>query len=174
MGSIPIVNSIRTLNYMEPEQLGQTYDWKTKFITTIYCFYFKAFIKAGPNVYINYTRWATLKPVYCVWQVFQGSDEELQDIYQNHQGTVREKERRLTECQKELERAGRECQRLNRIKAELLGEQGTHSCTPGATRVAKHLYLNVKAHARLNIFQHSGRISHSMLNKWLSWKYSYY
>lgn len=174
MGSIPIVNSIRTLNYMEPEQLGQIYDWKTKFITTIYCFYFKAFIKAGPNVYINYTRWATLKPVYCVWQVFQGSDEELQDIYQNHQGTVREKERRLTECQKELERAGRECQRLNRIKAELLGEQGTHSCTPGATRVAKHLYLNVKAHARLNIFQHSGRISHSMLNKLLSWKYSYY
>uniref|UniRef100_A0A669BW05 RAD50 double strand break repair protein n=1 Tax=Oreochromis niloticus TaxID=8128 RepID=A0A669BW05_ORENI len=82
-------------------------------------------------------------------QVFQGSDEELQEIYQNHQRTVREKERRLTECQKELERAGRECQRLNRIKAELLVEQGTHSCTPGATRVAKHLYLNVKAHVNL-------------------------
>uniref|UniRef100_A0A8D0AYJ1 RAD50 double strand break repair protein n=1 Tax=Sander lucioperca TaxID=283035 RepID=A0A8D0AYJ1_SANLU len=57
-------------------------------------------------------------------QVFQGSDEQLQDIYQNHQRTVREKERRLTDCQKELERAGRECQRLNRVKADLLVEQG--------------------------------------------------
>ncbi|XP_010764255.1 DNA repair protein RAD50 [Notothenia coriiceps] len=56
--------------------------------------------------------------------VFQGSDEQLQEIYQNHQRTVREKERRLTDCQKELERAGRECQRLNRVKADLLVEQG--------------------------------------------------
>uniref|UniRef100_A0A3B5L9U7 RAD50 homolog, double strand break repair protein n=1 Tax=Xiphophorus couchianus TaxID=32473 RepID=A0A3B5L9U7_9TELE len=56
-------------------------------------------------------------------QVFQGSDEELQDIYQNHQRTVKEKERRLTDCQKELERAGWECQRLNRVKADLLVEQ---------------------------------------------------
>uniref|UniRef100_A0A3B4WUE8 RAD50 double strand break repair protein n=1 Tax=Seriola lalandi dorsalis TaxID=1841481 RepID=A0A3B4WUE8_SERLL len=62
-------------------------------------------------------------------QVFQGSDEQLQDIYQNHQRTVREKERRLTDCQKEVERAGRECQRLNRVKADLLVEQGTHTCT---------------------------------------------
>uniref|UniRef100_A0A8C2ZBF5 RAD50 double strand break repair protein n=1 Tax=Cyclopterus lumpus TaxID=8103 RepID=A0A8C2ZBF5_CYCLU len=62
-------------------------------------------------------------------QVFQGSIEQLQDVYQNHQRTVREKERRLTECQKELERAGRECQRLNRVKADLLVEQGTHTCT---------------------------------------------
>ncbi|KAF3705641.1 DNA repair protein RAD50 [Channa argus] len=57
-------------------------------------------------------------------QVFQGSDEQLQDLYQNHQRTVREKERRLIECQKDLERAGRECQRLNRVKADLLVEQG--------------------------------------------------
>ncbi|KAF0038511.1 hypothetical protein F2P81_008995 [Scophthalmus maximus] len=57
-------------------------------------------------------------------EVFQGSDEQLQDLYQNHQRTVKEKERRLTDCQKELERAGRECQRLNRVKAELLVEQG--------------------------------------------------
>uniref|UniRef100_A0A3B4VF84 RAD50 double strand break repair protein n=1 Tax=Seriola dumerili TaxID=41447 RepID=A0A3B4VF84_SERDU len=57
-------------------------------------------------------------------QVFQGSDEQLQDIYQNHQRTVREKERRLTDCQKEVERAGRECQKLNRVKADLLVEQG--------------------------------------------------
>ncbi|CAL9685350.1 unnamed protein product [Knipowitschia caucasica] len=57
-------------------------------------------------------------------QVFQGSDEQLQDLYLNHQKTVREKERRLTECQKDLERAGRECQRLNRVKADLLVEQG--------------------------------------------------
>uniref|UniRef100_A0A7N6A7Q2 Zinc-hook domain-containing protein n=1 Tax=Anabas testudineus TaxID=64144 RepID=A0A7N6A7Q2_ANATE len=57
-------------------------------------------------------------------QVFEGSDEQLQEIYQNHQRTVREKERRLTDCQKELERAGWECQRLNRVKADLLVEQG--------------------------------------------------
>lgn len=62
----------------------------------------------------------------CVWQVFQGSDEELQDIYHNHQRSVREKERRLTDCQKELEKAGRECQRLNRVKADLLVEQGAY------------------------------------------------
>lgn len=60
-------------------------------------------------------------------QVFQGSDEELQDIYQNHQRTVKEKERRLTDCQKELERAGWECQRLNRVKADLLVEQGNEN-----------------------------------------------
>ncbi|XP_073336108.1 DNA repair protein RAD50 [Pagrus major] len=57
-------------------------------------------------------------------QVFQGSDEQLQELYQNHQRTVREKERRLIDCQKELEKAGRECQRLNRVKADLLMEQG--------------------------------------------------
>ncbi|XP_068187944.1 DNA repair protein RAD50 [Antennarius striatus] len=57
-------------------------------------------------------------------QVFQGSDEQLQEIYQNHQRTVREKECRLTDCQKELEKAGRECQKLNRVKADLLVEQG--------------------------------------------------
>ncbi|XP_046898994.1 LOW QUALITY PROTEIN: DNA repair protein RAD50 [Hypomesus transpacificus] len=57
-------------------------------------------------------------------QVFQGSDVELQEMYQNHQRTVREKERRLGDCQRELERAGRECQRLNTIKSDLLVEQG--------------------------------------------------
>ncbi|XP_077360912.1 DNA repair protein RAD50 [Festucalex cinctus] len=57
-------------------------------------------------------------------QVFQGSTEQLQEVYQNHQRTVREKERRLTDCQKDLERAGRECQRLNRVKSDLLVEQG--------------------------------------------------
>lgn len=68
------------------------------------------------------------KAVDCSWQVFQGSDQQLQEVYQNHQRTVREKERRLTDCQKELEKAGRECQRLNRVKGELLVEQGTRSC----------------------------------------------
>lgn len=46
-------------------------------------------------------------------------------MYQNHQRTVKEKERRLTECQRELERATRECQRMNRIKSDLLVEQGS-------------------------------------------------
>uniref|UniRef100_A0A8C1VUC6 RAD50 homolog, double strand break repair protein n=1 Tax=Cyprinus carpio TaxID=7962 RepID=A0A8C1VUC6_CYPCA len=57
-------------------------------------------------------------------QVFQGSDDQLQDMYQNHQRTVKEKEHRLTECQHELERAGRDCQRMNHIKSDLLVEQG--------------------------------------------------
>ncbi|XP_071752076.2 DNA repair protein RAD50 [Centroberyx gerrardi] len=57
-------------------------------------------------------------------QVFQGSDEQLQEIYQNHQRTVKEKERRLIDSQKELDRAGRECQRLNKVKSDLLVEQG--------------------------------------------------
>ncbi|KAJ8348116.1 hypothetical protein SKAU_G00267050 [Synaphobranchus kaupii] len=45
-------------------------------------------------------------------------------MYQNHQRTVREKERRLEACQRDTERANRECQRLNRLKSELLVEQG--------------------------------------------------
>uniref|UniRef100_A0A672RDC9 RAD50 double strand break repair protein n=1 Tax=Sinocyclocheilus grahami TaxID=75366 RepID=A0A672RDC9_SINGR len=57
-------------------------------------------------------------------QVFQGTDDQLQDMYQNHQRTVKEKERRLAEYQRDLERAGRECQRMNRIKSDLLVEQG--------------------------------------------------
>ncbi|KAH0629759.1 hypothetical protein JD844_012103 [Phrynosoma platyrhinos] len=57
-------------------------------------------------------------------KVFQGTDEQLREMYQNHQKTVREKERRLTECQRELERANKEYQRFNREKSELLVEQG--------------------------------------------------
>ncbi|XP_061473042.1 DNA repair protein RAD50 [Rhineura floridana] len=57
-------------------------------------------------------------------KVFQGTDEQLKDIFQNHQKTVREKERRLKECERELERANKECQRFNREKSELLVEQG--------------------------------------------------
>uniref|UniRef100_A0A671KSW9 DNA repair protein RAD50-like n=1 Tax=Sinocyclocheilus anshuiensis TaxID=1608454 RepID=A0A671KSW9_9TELE len=57
-------------------------------------------------------------------QVFHGTDDQLQDMYQNHQRNVKEKERRLAECQHDLERAGRECQRMNCIKSDLLVEQG--------------------------------------------------
>ncbi|KAJ1127130.1 hypothetical protein NDU88_005533 [Pleurodeles waltl] len=57
-------------------------------------------------------------------KVFQGTDEQLNDMYQNHQRTVREKERRLTECQREMDRANKDSQRLNREKSELLVEQG--------------------------------------------------
>lgn len=56
--------------------------------------------------------------------MFQGSDEKLQEMYENHQQTVKKKEKRLTECQRDLERAGRECQRMNYIKSDLLVEQG--------------------------------------------------
>lgn len=57
-------------------------------------------------------------------KVFQGTDEQLNDMYQNHQRTVREKEKRLTECQREMDRANKDSQRLNREKSELLVEQG--------------------------------------------------
>ncbi|CAM2118181.1 unnamed protein product [Caretta caretta] len=57
-------------------------------------------------------------------KVFQGTDDQLRDMYQNHQRTVKEKERRLTDCQRELDRASKECQRFNREKSELLVEQG--------------------------------------------------
>ncbi|KAM7162801.1 DNA repair protein RAD50 isoform 1-T1 [Macrochelys suwanniensis] len=57
-------------------------------------------------------------------KVFQGTDDQLKDMYQNHQRTVKEKERRLTGCQRELDRASKECQRFNREKSELLVEQG--------------------------------------------------
>ena len=57
-------------------------------------------------------------------QVFQGSDEQLNDLYHNHQRTVREKERRLVDCQRELEKLNKESRLLNQEKSELLVEQG--------------------------------------------------
>ncbi|XP_059398425.1 DNA repair protein RAD50-like [Carassius carassius] len=57
-------------------------------------------------------------------QVFQGTDDQLQDMYQNHQKTVKEKEHRLTVCKRKLEEACQECQRMNPIKSKLLFEQG--------------------------------------------------
>lgn len=60
--------------------------------------------------------------------MFQGSDSELQDMYENHQRLVKEKERRLTEQQNEQHRAVRECQRLTSAKSDLLVEQGIKKC----------------------------------------------
>uniref|UniRef100_A0A8C6CUA2 DNA repair protein RAD50 n=1 Tax=Moschus moschiferus TaxID=68415 RepID=A0A8C6CUA2_MOSMO len=57
-------------------------------------------------------------------KVFQGSDEQLNDLYHNHQRTVREKERRLVDCQRELEKLNKEYRLLNQEKSELLVEQG--------------------------------------------------
>ena len=57
-------------------------------------------------------------------KVFQGTDEQLNDLYHNHQRTVREKERRLVDCQRELEKLNKEARLLNQEKAELLVEQG--------------------------------------------------
>lgn len=57
-------------------------------------------------------------------QVFQGSDAQLQEMYDNHQQTVKQKEKKLAESQRDLERAGRECQRMNYAKSDLLVEQG--------------------------------------------------
>lgn len=57
-------------------------------------------------------------------QVFQGTDEQLNDLYHNHQRTVREKEKRLVDCQRELEKLNKESRLLNQEKSELLVEQG--------------------------------------------------
>ncbi|NWJ09229.1 RAD50 protein, partial [Crypturellus undulatus] len=57
-------------------------------------------------------------------KIFQGTDEQLQDRYQNHQRTVKEKEKRLLDCKRELDRASKECQRFNSEKSELLIERG--------------------------------------------------
>ncbi|KAM9288411.1 DNA repair protein RAD50 [Morus bassanus] len=57
-------------------------------------------------------------------KVFQGTDEHLRDRYQNHQRTVKEKEKRLSDCKRELDRATKECQRFNSEKSELLIERG--------------------------------------------------
>ncbi|XP_075065839.1 DNA repair protein RAD50 isoform X2 [Mixophyes fleayi] len=57
-------------------------------------------------------------------KVFQGTDGELNEMYHNHQRTVREKERKLTEHQREMDRAIKDGQRLNREKGELLVQQG--------------------------------------------------
>ncbi|KAM7143004.1 DNA repair protein RAD50 isoform 5-T7 [Molossus nigricans] len=57
-------------------------------------------------------------------KVFQGTDEQLNDLYHNHQRTVREKERRLVDCQRELEKLNKESRLLNQEQSELLVEQG--------------------------------------------------
>ncbi|KAM9226387.1 DNA repair protein RAD50 [Leptosomus discolor] len=57
-------------------------------------------------------------------KVFQGTDEQLRDRYQNHQRTVNEKEKRLSDCKRELDRTTKECQRFNSEKSELLIERG--------------------------------------------------
>ncbi|XP_062443426.1 DNA repair protein RAD50 [Rhea pennata] len=57
-------------------------------------------------------------------KIFQGTDEQLRDRYQNHQRTVKEKEKRLLDCKRELDRASKECQRFNSEKSELLIERG--------------------------------------------------
>ncbi|NWR74099.1 RAD50 protein, partial [Centropus unirufus] len=57
-------------------------------------------------------------------KVFQGTDEQLRDRYQNHQRTVKEKEKRLLDCKREFDRATKECHRFNSEKSELLVERG--------------------------------------------------
>ncbi|CAN8189865.1 unnamed protein product [Coccothraustes coccothraustes] len=57
-------------------------------------------------------------------KVFQGTDEQLRDMYQNHQRIVKEKEKRLLDCKRDLDRATKECQRFNSEKSELLIERG--------------------------------------------------
>ncbi|XP_063303490.1 DNA repair protein RAD50 [Pelobates fuscus] len=57
-------------------------------------------------------------------KVFQGTDEELNEMYHNHQRTVREKEKRLSDHQRKMDQAVKESQGLNREKGDLLMQQG--------------------------------------------------
>ncbi|NXU95774.1 RAD50 protein, partial [Cettia cetti] len=57
-------------------------------------------------------------------KVFQGTDEQLRDRYQNHQRIIKEKEKRLLDLKRDLDKATKECQRFNSEKSELLIEQG--------------------------------------------------
>ncbi|NWU21432.1 RAD50 protein, partial [Dyaphorophyia castanea] len=57
-------------------------------------------------------------------KVFQGTDEQLRERYQNHQKIVKEQEKRLLDCKRDLDRTTKECQRFNSEKSELLIEQG--------------------------------------------------
>ncbi|NXF06396.1 RAD50 protein, partial [Smithornis capensis] len=57
-------------------------------------------------------------------KVFQGTDEQLRDRYQNHKRIVKEKEKRLLDYKRDLDRATKECQRFNSEKSELLVERG--------------------------------------------------
>ncbi|NWR83565.1 RAD50 protein, partial [Furnarius figulus] len=57
-------------------------------------------------------------------KVFQGTDEQLRDRYQNHQRLVKEKEKKLLDYKRDLDRATKECQRFNSEKSELLVERG--------------------------------------------------
>lgn len=80
------------------------------------------------NKIITVLGWLSYKYTKAIYfgliQVFQGTDEQLNDLYHNHQRTVREKERRLVDCQRELEKLNKEARLLNQEKAELLVEQG--------------------------------------------------
>lgn len=57
-------------------------------------------------------------------QVFQGTDDQLRDKYNNHQRVVNEKERLLSDRQHEVERVNQRYQKLNRQKSEMLIVQG--------------------------------------------------
>ncbi|NWH83276.1 RAD50 protein, partial [Aegithalos caudatus] len=70
-------------------------------------------------------------------KVFQGTDEQLRDRYQNHQRIMKEKEKRLLDYKRDLDRATKESQRFNSEKSELLIEQGRLQLQ--ADRHQKHL-----------------------------------
>ncbi|XP_075848753.1 DNA repair protein RAD50 isoform X2 [Microtus pennsylvanicus] len=91
-------------------------------------------------------------------KVFQGTDEQLNDLYHNHQRTVREKERRLVDCQRELEKLNKEARLLSQEREELLVEQGR--LQQQADRHQEHirardsLIQSLATHLELDGFEH--------------------
>lgn len=89
--------------------------------------YFLNSVMVKTILFKNIINWVKKLALFCIVfgvQVFQGTDEQLKDIYQNHQRTVKEKEKRLSDCKRELDRAAKECQRFTSEKSELLVERG--------------------------------------------------
>ncbi|XP_019497706.1 PREDICTED: DNA repair protein RAD50 [Hipposideros armiger] len=91
-------------------------------------------------------------------KVFQGSDEQLNDLYHNHQRTIREKERRLVDCQRELEKLNKESRLLNQEKSELLVEQGRLQLQADRhqenIRARDSLIQSLATHLELDGFEH--------------------
>ncbi|NXC39015.1 RAD50 protein, partial [Penelope pileata] len=92
-------------------------------------------------------------------KVFQGTDEQLRDRYQNHQRTVKEKEKRLLDCKRELDRASKECQRFNSEKSELLIERGRLQLQADRhqehIKVRDSLIQSLSAQLELDGFEHA-------------------
>uniref|UniRef100_A0A8C9FU38 Zinc-hook domain-containing protein n=1 Tax=Pavo cristatus TaxID=9049 RepID=A0A8C9FU38_PAVCR len=78
----------------------------------------------GELIAVQRSMVCTQKSKKTEFKTLEGVITRTKDRYQNHQRTVKEKEKRLSDCKRELDRASKECQRFNSEKSELLIERG--------------------------------------------------